>query len=121
MVVRRGNSASGKSSVAAGVREKFGRGLAIVDVAAADDATALAFQQLLADRRAHATAGGRACPTGGAGMASMEVSRSRCFRCCRSLRSWAFAQHRLSPCAPTHPPVEMVSRQRSWVVGGIRS
>ncbi|MER7484271.1 DUF6207 family protein [Streptomyces sp. NPDC126510] len=31
-------------------------GLVVVDVVAADDATALAFQQLLADRRATATA-----------------------------------------------------------------
>lgn len=30
LVVLRGNSASGKSSVAAGIREKFGRGLALV-------------------------------------------------------------------------------------------
>ncbi|MFF4041395.1 hypothetical protein [Streptomyces sp. NPDC001816] len=30
LVVLRGNSASGKSSVAAGLREKFGRGLALV-------------------------------------------------------------------------------------------
>ncbi|MFI8166120.1 AAA family ATPase [Streptomyces sp. NPDC085931] len=31
LVVLRGNSASGKSSVAAGLREKFGRGLALVE------------------------------------------------------------------------------------------
>ncbi|AZQ33018.1 hypothetical protein EJ357_05805 [Streptomyces cyaneochromogenes] len=30
LVVLRGNSASGKSSVAAGIRERFGRGLALV-------------------------------------------------------------------------------------------
>jgi chloramphenicol 3-O-phosphotransferase len=30
LVVLRGNSASGKSSVAAGLRDRFGRGLAIV-------------------------------------------------------------------------------------------
>lgn len=31
LVVLRGNSASGKSSVAAGVRDRFGRGLALVE------------------------------------------------------------------------------------------
>ena len=30
LIVLRGNSASGKSSVAAGLREKYGRGLALV-------------------------------------------------------------------------------------------
>ncbi|MEV8547700.1 DUF6207 family protein [Streptomyces sp. NPDC051572] len=70
-------------------------GLVVVDVAAPDDATALAFQQLLADRWATATAEHTTLDVGEPGV------RLRCYLDLRQL---------ISPTAPNEPIIEAAPR-----------
>ncbi|MGY5118325.1 DUF6207 family protein [Streptomyces sp. 900105755] len=70
-------------------------GLVVVDVAAADDATTLAFQQLLADRWATATAQYTTRDAGEPGV------RLRCYPDLRQL---------ISPTAPSEPIIEATPR-----------